>query len=212
MSEDKSRLQTLRDELFEAQSQKTPYQINLEDFKLLAEKRGNLNWIQNDFASMSDFNLNGKLFDHAQLYNTHFTNGSMRNSRFTNANMHSGTYINVDFFDAGFYKADLEGVEFINCNLAYCRFAQADLTRVRGLRTITSVGDYGRLIYAYVYNGEIRIQAGCRNGTVAEIKAAVADKYEYDKDGLQDYNDAIWLLERWGKREIKRLKAAAKSK
>lgn len=209
--QDKRRTAELLDSLVEAQQAKNEYEVSLDDFNLLLKAyNDNLSWIRIGRVSIENAASNHHRYTNAIITGVNFTNSVMRHCRFHDAVLCSSTFTNVDFYDSSFGKADLEGVEFINCNLNDCNFAQADLRSVKGLKTVLPVGGHGRLVYAYVLDGQIRIQAGCRNGTPIEIRDAVNDDYEDDPVNKADYLDAVKLLEAWGKREIKRLKASSK--
>ena len=105
------------------------------------------------------------------------------------------------------YKAgerDLEGANLYGANLKGANLYGAYLYGATGIKVVVPVGRSGRLVYAYIYDTQIRVQAGCRNGTPDEIRAAVDNDYASDTDGRADYMDAIELLEKWGMRELAR--------
>lgn len=158
----------------------------------------------------SGLNLKYRNFHHASITVSHFTDCQMRHTAFGEAALSYTTFTNCDLDEADFAKADLSEVDFRNCNLEGCYFGGAFAMAVRGLKTISPVGSKGRLIYAYVYDGDLRIQAGCRNGTADEIRAAVKLNYDDDPVGRRDYLGAIKYLEAWGKDEKRRLKQLAK--
>ena len=94
--------------------------------------------------------------------------------------------------------------DLIRANLEGATLYGANLYGANGVKTVAPVGQSGRLIYAYIHEAQIHIQAGCRNGTPDEIRAAVEKDYASNLDGQADYMDAIDLLEKWGKRELAR--------
>ena len=94
--------------------------------------------------------------------------------------------------------------DLIRANLYGATLYGANLYGANGVKTVAPVGQSGRLIYAYIHEAQIHIQAGCRNGTPDEIRAAVEKDYASNLDGQADYMDAIDLLEKWGKRELAR--------
>lgn len=212
-AQDKRRTNELLDSLHEAQQAKNEYEVSLDDFNLLLKAyNDNLNWIRIGEISIENVASNHRHYANAIITRVNFTNSAMRHCHFNSAILCSSTFTNVDFFDSIFTKTDLEGVEFINCDLSDCYFVQADLSNTKGLKTVFPVGSHGRLIYAYVLDGEIRIQAGCRNETPTEIRDAINYSYEDDPVNKADYLGAVKYIEQWGKAEIKRLKARAKVK
>lgn len=212
-AQDKRRTAELLASLHEAQAGGYEYEISLNDYNLLLKSNcDGLDWIWIGWVSTENVASNHHRYINAVITGVDFTNSTMRHCRFNSAKLCSSTFTNVDFYDSSFDKADLEGVEFINCNLNDCYFVQADLRNVKGLKTVSPVGSHGRLVYTYVLDGEIRIQAGCRNGTPIEIRDAVNRDYENDPVNKADYLGAVKYLEQWGKVEIKRLKVKAKAK
>ena len=109
-----------------------------------------------------------------------------------------------DLIRANLEGATLYGANLYGANLEGANLYGANLYGANGVKTVAPVGQSGRLIYAYIHEAQIHIQAGCRNGTPDEIRAAVEKDYASNLDGQADYMDAIDLLEKWGKRELAR--------
>jgi hypothetical protein len=138
----------------------------------------------------------------------HFTRCDLNNANFFGSQMTETVFENCNLFDVSFRNCDLTGAEFLNCNMKMLNIWGADLDRVEGLKVVSSVGSRGRLVYAYVYEGETRIQAGCRNATPDKMREAIDMTYggfSEDNPDREDYLDAVLLLERWGEREMTRL-------
>ncbi len=87
--------------------------------------------------------------------------------------------------------ADLRNADLYNADLC-----GADLRGAKGIVSLSGIGQEKRFIFAYVYNNEIRIQAGCFNGTVIELIKAVCDKYHTSEkiQGNNEYMAAIELI------------------
>lgn len=155
-------------------------------------------------------NLHGFSFNNADLDNCHFEDCDLRYTRFSHSVMRDTRFMNCDMEGAGLFNVDLRWSTFVNCNLEAVDLERSQIRLVRGVKIVSPVGRGGRLLYAYVHEGKTRIQAGCRNDVPAAVKAAVLHDYEAGSMYQADYLDAIKLLESWGKREAKRLKALVK--
>lgn len=188
---------------------KISWGVDQNDFTLLNANVANMQWMRWQFASLKNVVIANKNFNHANLSVTDISNSEITNCLFNHVSLHSSLYTNVNFTHCDFSYTDFEQSEFVNCNLKNCWFGGTLIPRVRGLKTVNPVGQYGRLIYAYVFNGEIRIQAGCRNDTPDAVREAIMWDYEKGAD-RSDYLGAVKYLEYWGKAEIKRLKTRAK--
>jgi hypothetical protein len=211
LTEEQTLINRLSDKQVAAIAAGDTWGVNREEFDLWLAHRNDCTWMRTHFNDHQNVNADYKVFNNAHLGATNFKDSLFHSCRFINAKMWHSTFTNVDFSNSDFNSADLEQSEFINCDLKDCWFIGAALFHVQGLRVISGVGHHGRLIYAYVYNGEIRIQAGCRNDMPEAVREAI--KYEYrDSVYLADYLGVVKLLENWGKLEIKRLKAKAKNK
>lgn len=154
------------------------------------------------YFQFEECNLGWSNFSHANLHWAEFRECRLVAARFNDADLNGSV----------FHKTDLSGADFTGANLANASFVGADMIGVIGLKIICPVGGSGRLIYAYVYEGKIRIQCGCHNGTPKETRAAIERKYGKggywdEPDDLADYLDAVALLEKWGQRELERVKA-----
>lgn len=185
------------------------WMVNEDEFRLLVEHGSPLNRIRLNYDVLKNVSVSQRSLNDAHITNLEISESAFRYCRFINTQMWYNTFTDVDFKGSDFTHTDLEQSEFINCNLKNCWFVTANIPRVKGLKTVSPVGHHGRLIYAYVHNGEIRIQAGCRNATPDNMRTAIMSNY--DKGAYRsDYLGAIKYLEAWGKSEIKRLKAKAK--
>lgn len=161
--------------------------------------------------------INGKQFENQKLDHSRFGFAdldmnrfnavSMHYAQFNHANLRDCLFTNCDLGSASFNKADLTHANFTGSDLEDCSFEGANLRYVTGLKMVTPVGHNGRNLYAYVYQGKIRIQAGCRNDVPKAIRVAVREDYDDDPINQADYMDAITLLEKWGRRELVRVKA-----
>ena len=78
---------------------------------------------------------------------------------------------------ANLYGADLYGADLRDADLRGANLCRADLRGARGVAAAGPVGEESRMIYGHIFQGEIRIQAGCRNMPVEEMKTAVQEKY-----------------------------------
>ena len=86
------------------------------------------------------------------------------------------------------------GADLWYANLYGVNLYGANLGGVNGIKAVSCVGDSKRLVFSYVFNDEIRIQAGCRNGTKQEIIDAINKDYA-DKPILKkEYLAAIEYL------------------
>lgn len=155
------------------------------------------------FTQHDFYNFN---FREADLDGCIFENMNLRSVSFDGASLHEAYFKDCNLSEVGWSRTDLTRTKFINCDLSGIGLDQINIRCVTGLKVVGPVGRAGRNIVGYVYDGEIRIQAGCRNDKSNGIRAAVREEYAYDLMNQADYYDAIKLLEAWGKREIKRLK------
>lgn len=185
----------------------TRWEITQVEFER-AHKLGMTMWkgsrlIQRDFKDMN-FYCND--FTHCVLNGSTFIDCNLTGARFNHSELNGVQFINCDLNASCFYSADMRWCKFQNSDLETVNFNQAYIGMVKGLKIVDPVGDHGRLVYAWVIDGEIHIQAGCRNAAPLELREAIERDYWHDPDGLADYLDAVTLLENWGKREINRLK------
>lgn len=158
--------------------------------------------------NFSDLNLTGFAFHKAYVVYTLFTGAILCHAGFVNATLTGSVFHSANMRNVDLCRADLEETDFANADLMYAYLLQASLSWVKGFKVVAPVGRAGRLIYAYTRNGEIRIQAGCRNATPDDMRTAIRNTYHTAdrRDDRNDYLDAVKLLESWGKREIKRVR------
>lgn len=190
-----------------ARIEQSHWTINLDDFKRGCYL-GVLDWerVYLNCRTIKSLNLGSARFGSADLDNNLFETVDFRFARFYDAALQNTHFIDCNLIAANFNEANLSHVDFTGSNLMDCTFEGTNLRHVTGLKMITPVGCNGRNVYAYVDQGQIRIQAGCRNDEPDGIRAAVREDYADDPVNKADYLDAVTLLEKWGKRELKRVK------
>jgi hypothetical protein len=147
------------------------------------------------YLSIANSRFNDCDFSGSDLHSSRLADNQMCYCNFSNANLS-----NVRFNDS-----DLEGSAFRNANMRSVTLVGAEINRTTGLKVVVPVGQQGRLVYAYTHDGKVLIQAGCRNASPATVRKAIKDDYEPDDPDYADYMDAVLLLEKWGKRELKRI-------
>ena len=74
-------------------------------------------------------------------------------------------------------RADLRGANFHGADLTGANLTGAYLTGATGIRFAGPVGAEGRVIYAVAHAAGPRFYAGCFAGSVAEMVAAVSERY-----------------------------------
>jgi len=88
----------------------------------------------------------------------------------------------ADLRGANFHGADLTGANLTGANLTGANLTGANLTGAyltgaTGIRFAGPVGAEGRVIYAVAHAAGPRFYAGCFAGSVAEMVAAVSERY-----------------------------------
>lgn len=158
---------------------------------------------------LADLDLHDFVFKGSRVQYVNFNRCNLNYAIFEDAAAYDASFISASLRQADFERADLEKADFTNADLAGAYFAGARLYATVGIMTVGPIGQFGRVIYAYTRNGEIRIQAGCFNGTPEQLLAAIDEKYLVRslRKYRQDYRDAVRYLEAWGKREVKRVTA-----
>jgi uncharacterized protein YjbI with pentapeptide repeats len=73
--------------------------------------------------------------------------------------------------------ANLHGANLRGANLSEANLIGANLYGANGIIQFGPMPTSGRMVYAYRYSVSINIIAGCFNGTVAELRAAVIAKH-----------------------------------
>lgn len=157
---------------------------------------------------LHDANLEDIDFRDANVHHCNFSGANLRDACFKRAIAYDCDFTGANLRGADLEDGDFSAADFSNADLRDFRFYGANFAGAIGIKLLGPVGEYGRTIYAYTRNGEIRIQAGCFNGTPDELLAAIDNKYRSKNHGAErmDYRDAVKYLTRWGERELKRLR------
>lgn len=159
---------------------------------LFSENLNNLN--------MSGLMLRSAYLNECDLRGTELSFTTLENARLVRCN-----FAGANLHDTDLENADCEYAEFGNADLRDIYLIGANFRGATGLILLGPVGEHQRMIYGYTRDGETRIQAGCFNGTPAELLTAIDSKYSARSPYRMGYRDAARLIERWGKREVKRL-------
>jgi uncharacterized protein YjbI with pentapeptide repeats len=102
-----------------------------------------------------------------------------------------------DFACANLYGADLHGANLYG----------ADLYGAEGITTRYGLGEENRFVFCYIHEDTARVQAGCFNGTLAELEIAVKAKYDSDDLHGQDYLAQIATWRIWERIQLQEEKA-----
>lgn len=159
-------------------------------------------------ANLGDLNLRNFDFKNADLHGSGFFRSDLDYAIFENALVYNARFASASLRQADFEGADLASSDFANADLAGAYMYGARLEAASGIKTAGPVGQMGRIIFAYTRGGQLRIQAGCYNGTPEALLQAIDAKYKTRKGmsaHYRDYRDTVRYLEAWGKRELRRV-------
>lgn len=176
--------------------------------KLLEHGHDDFRWANFSGTEYPGIDLSYKMLQHANIGSGDFSGANFDHTSLEDAICYGCDFTNANLEQVNLERAQMQNCEFANANLKNVYIYGTDFIRAKGIKLLGPVGGTGRTIYAYTHNGEIRIQAGCFNGTPNELREAVNAKYCHKSDlhDRMDYRDAIAYLERWGNRELKRVK------
>lgn len=202
-------LARLTDEQNAAQAANMTFTITTPDFERALSYGANaFHRVFMNGREFANLDMAWRRFEHADLDYCSFENCDLNGVNFTDASVRGVKFINCSLSGASFRDTHLNYAEFVNCDLDGITLIGTRVKETSGLMTIAPVGRSGRTVYAYVRDGKIRIQAGCRNATPTQTRKAIREDYADYEAGCEEYLDAVKFLERWGEREIARLSAA----
>jgi hypothetical protein len=99
---------------------------------------------------------------------------------------------NVDLRGVDLRGADLRGADLSGANLRGADLRGADLCDAKGIVAFYGIGANRYLNFCYQYEGVVRFQIGCFNGTYDE--AVEKTKWRYEELGKQRYTDSHLLM------------------
>lgn len=202
-------LDHLTDEQNAAQAANLTFVMTAPDFERALSYGANaFHRVFMNYKEFANLDMAWRRFEHADLDYCTFENCNLTGVNFTAASVRGAKFINCSLSGASFRDTHLNYTEFVNCDLDGITLIGTQVKKTSGLTTIAPVGRSGRTVYAYVRDGKIRIQAGCRNATPTQTRKAIREDYASNSAYQEEYLDAVKFLERWGKREIARLSAA----
>ncbi len=129
----------------------------------------------------------------ADLQGANLRGANLRGADLRGANLYGADLQYADLYDADLRYADLRYADLRYADLRYADLRYADLQGAKGIVSITCIGLEKRFLFSYVFDSEIRIQAGCFNGTIKELTKAVNQKYglSVNTQGRQEYMVAM---------------------
>ena len=139
------------------------------------------------YADLSEANLNRAALNSANLREANLTRANLIEAGLRRADLSCADLREIDLCGA-----DLTDANLSNANLESAKLYAATLYGAKGIISIGPIGNEDRIIYAYRYNNEVYVMAGCFNGTLEEFANVVIDKYG---DNRAEYNAAITLIQ-----------------
>lgn len=167
------------------------------------------------FAWMRKRNLGHLNLENAQLRFADLEGAKLHNANFRNADLEWANLKNADLDSAQFYKAELVGANLENAamrnadlgdsNCASANFKGAYLHETNfygaylasaiAIVSVSGVGSEGRYAWFWVYEGKLRIMAGCFNGTKEALLLRSKNKAGTDSQHYKGYAAAIAYAE-----------------
>ena len=138
-------------------------------------------------ANLIDANLIGANLRGANLRGANLRDADLEGADLRGANLRGADLEGADLRDANLSGADLEGADLRDANLS-----GANLIGAKGIATAL-IGNY--LVFAYVYDNKIRVQAGCRNMELHAMRDYIntAEKHEGIREVALAYFTAFEL-------------------
>ena len=110
-------------------------------------------------------------------------------------NLESANLSSANLYSANLSSANLSLANLESANLSLANLYSANLSRAKHIATVSGVGSERRLAVFWIENGQLKIIAGCFNGTKEELLERSEEQHGKDSKHYRGYAAAIAYAE-----------------